>query len=144
MSKIVFVAFSACLALATACSSESHHTDASALPEGPRNEVATNFDAKVVGVKVESNTFGDDDYEITLDDGSRVEYEGDQWIEVEAAAGKAVPDSYVPTAILQYVMANHPGQLITKIERDSKGYELKLANGLKLKFDTNCAFVEYD
>jgi len=144
MRKIVFPVLAAVFAIVTACSSETYHTDASALPEGPRSEVETNFDAKVVGVKIETNTIGDDEYEVTLEDGTRIDYEGNQWTDIEAGNGKAVPDRFVPAAILSYVTSNYPGMMITKIDRDRDGYEVDLSNGLEIKFDTDGGFVKFD
>ena len=144
MKKITYTALTAAVVLLTACSSVSHHRDTTVLPEGPRSEVEANFDSKPVSVMVESKTFGDDEYEVALNDGTRIEYKGDQWTEVEAGRGKAVPDSYIPAAILEYTTSNYPGILITKIERTKEGFDVELANGLEIKFDPNGAFLSYD
>lgn len=144
MKKITYTALTAAVVLMTACSTSSHHKDTTVLPEGPRNEVETNFDSKPVGVTVESNTFGDDEYEVALADGTRIEYKGNQWTEVEAGNGKAVPDSYIPSATLAYVTSNYPGIKIIKIERNTNGFDVELANGLEIRFDTEGAFLNYD
>ena len=50
----------------------------------------------------------------------------------------------MPRQIAQYVAANYAGEKITDIERGRTKTEVKLTNGLELKFDENYRMVKID
>ena len=56
----------------------------------------------------------------------------------------AVPEAVIPEAILRYVKTNYPGHKVVKIEKEDRGYEAKLANGMKLEFDKKFNLVDID
>ena len=114
------------------------------LPVAVQKTVTDNFKSKPVSAKIEKNTYGTDEYDVVLADGTKVKFEGEAWDEVSVPMGQSVPEYFVLKPISTYVTANQPGQKITKIERDKKGYEVKLSNGLEIKFDTNGKFVKID
>lgn len=126
------------------CKNETTATDMKGVPTEIQQEVNKNFTSKVITVTTEKNTLGNDEYKIVLADGTKVEYEGTQWEEVTVPVGQTVPEYFVMEPISKYVAANMPGQTIVKIERDKKGYEVKLANGVELKFDTAGKFLKVD
>ncbi len=85
------------------------------------------------------------EYEVTLTNGFEIEFDGTgEWTDVNAPAGQAVPASVVPTAIASYVTTNYPGQNITEISRDSRGYEVELTSGTDLEFDLDGNFIRVD
>lgn len=144
MKNPIYIAIASVAMVFTACSSESYHKDASVLPPGPRDVVENHFDAKVVSVKVEKNTFGEDEYNVTLNDGTTIEFDDEVWSEVKAGRGTSVPDYFVEAPIRTYITDNHPGLSVVKIDRDETGYEVELVNGLELKFNLDGMFVKYD
>ena len=83
--------------------------------------------------------------ELTLNDGTKIDFDAsNQWDKIECKTG-AVPEKIVPQAIATYVKDNQQGQNITKIDKDDKGgYEIKLANGMELKFDQSGKFLSTD
>ena len=94
------------------------------------------------GVEFLSATM-DDDYEVYLANGTKVEFtlQGD-WKEVRCAGG--VPAAIVPAAISKYVKTNYANAAIVKIDKKYSGYEVELNNGLELKFDTKGKFLAID
>lgn len=126
-----------------ACSADTYCRDMSQLPATIQKEVKANFKSNFVVAKIENKASGKE-YEIKLADGTEIKYENNQWEEVDMPKGMAVPAVYVPAAINNYVAANCPGQSIRKIDKDRKGYEVKLSNGKELKFDTAGSFLKYD
>ena len=127
------------------CSNETTTSDISATPVAVQNTVKDNFSSNVIAVTTETNTFGEDEYEVVLADGTKVEFLGDEWKEVSVPAGQNVPVTFVIEPIQTYVATNNPGQSIVKIERkDKKGYEIKLSNGVEIVFDSNGNFVKID
>lgn len=82
-------------------------------------------------------------YEAFFSDGSRVEFDSKgNWTDIEIRGG--IPDGIVPAAISAFTKEHYGTNRIVKMERDRKGFELKLDNGLELKFDKNQRFLKYD
>mgnify|MGYP000559124055 FL=1 len=47
----------------------------------------------------------------------------------------AVPEALIPVPVKEYVKANFPREIITKIERGRTGVEIELGNDYSLKFN---------
>ena len=94
------------------------------------------------GVQFLSATM-DDDYEVYLANGTKVEFtlQGD-WKEVKCTGG--VPAAIVPAAISKYVKTNFANAAIVKIDKKYSSYEVELNNGMELKFDTKGNFLAID
>ncbi|MBO7561956.1 MAG: PepSY-like domain-containing protein [Bacteroidales bacterium] len=83
-------------------------------------------------------------YEVKFNDGAEVEFDRKgNWDNVDCKF-TAVPEAIVPEQIKNYVAANHPGALITKIDKERYGYEIELSNSLELKFDRNFNLFDID
>ena len=88
--------------------------------------------------------FGGLDHDVTLNDGTEVDFDpANEWEKVDCHV-KAVPAALVPAAIASFVKSNYQAQPIVKIDRKPMGYEIELANGLELKFDKNGSFMHVD
>ena len=86
----------------------------------------------------------DKKYEVIFASSSKVEFFKDgTWKEVDCKYS-AVPEAVIPEAILRYVKTNYPGHKVVKIEKEDRGYEAKLANGMKLEFDKKFNLVDID
>jgi len=111
----------------------------SQLPQKAQQFITKHFS----GVEVFSATV-DDDYEVYLANGTKVEFtlQG-EWKEVKCAGG-AVPAAIIPAAISKYVKTNFANASIIKIDKKYSGYEIELNNGVELKFDKNGNFLSYD
>lgn len=114
------------------------------LPAVAQQFVQTHF--KTVGVsyaKVDEELF-DKDYKVVFVDGSKIEFARDgAWKEVECKYGE-VPATVVPQQIRDYVAANFAGRRIVGIDRDKLDWEVKLDNGIDLKFDRQFRLTEID
>lgn len=83
------------------------------------------------------------DFELRLDDGTRLDMKkGGQWKEVENFK-KGVPASIVPSEILAFVAENHPDTIIVSIDSE-RGYEVSLRGGVDIHFDKAGNFSRYD
>lgn len=83
-------------------------------------------------------------YDVIFTDGGKVEFEGNgDWKEVKC---KNVPTAIVPKPIYNFLTKNYmkQGVTIVKIERDKRGYDVKLSSGMELEFDTNYNLVDID
>ena len=109
------------------------------LPQKAQQFINTHFS----GVEVLSATV-DDDYEVYLANGTKVEFtmQG-EWKEVKCP-GAAVPAAIIPAAISKYVKANFPNSTIVKIDKKYSGYEVELNTDLELVFDKNGNFIGID
>ena len=56
----------------------------------------------------------------------------------------AVPEALIPVPVKEYVKANFPREIITKIERGRTGVEIELGNDYSLKFNKKGKFVSMD
>ena len=65
------------------------------------------------------------------------------WKEVDCKYGE-VPAAIVPQQIRDYVAKNFAGRKIVSIDRDKRDWEVKLDNGLDLKFDLHFRLIEID
>lgn len=98
---------------------------------------------KVAYAKVDTDWF-DKDYSVVFTDGNKVDFGKDgQWKELDCKYAQ-LPAGVVPRAMADYVAANYPGAKMLKIERDARGYELKLDSGLELKFDLQYNLIGID
>lgn len=84
------------------------------------------------------------EYDVHFNNGMEIEFnsKGD-WKEVNGEY-QAIPTGFIPKKIVNYVSAQFPGTTITKIEKNPFKYEVKLANGLELDFNTSGDFVRID
>lgn len=115
------------------------------IPETSREFLATHFkDVEVSYVTVDDEGYFGPSYEVNLVGGAQIEFASDgNWKEVNCRF-KAVPEAIMPAQIVEYAKQNHPGQIITKIEKGRRGYEIELRNGLEIKFDLNFRMIGYD
>lgn len=128
-----------------ACARDSYARDASALPKAAQTTIANNFKSKVSLVKIDKDWGRISEYEVILTDGTEISFDKDgNWDNVEVNNTKSVPAAFVPKSIRAYVAKQQPGQRIVGIDRDRKGYDVELSNGIDLKFDKAGNFLRYD
>ncbi len=95
-------------------------------------------------IKIEKEIFQSTTYEVQFVHGTEVCFNSDgEWIEVDCKR-EAVPATFIPEAIKSQVDDMFPGEPITKIEKDSREYEVELSNGVELKFDKRFRLREVD
>lgn len=118
--------------------------DKSKLPAAAQSFINEHFaNAKLSYAKLDKD-FLISSYEVVFADGSRLEFSNKgEWEEVDCRRNE-VPAVLIPAALSEYVKANYPDNKIVRIERDSRGYELKLSNGLELKFNKDFVIVDID
>lgn len=91
-------------------------------------------DSKVSVVLKETEIF-EVEYEVRFEDGSEVVFDADgAWKKIDCGKS-AVPEALVPVEILENVRITFPGAAIVEIEKDRRGYDAELNNGLELSFD---------
>lgn len=118
----------------------------SELPRAAQNLVNRTFSGKKIALAKKDAELLDKSYEIIFTDGGKVEFDRKgNWTEVSSGrSNTSVPSSLVPQTIRNYVASHYGGTRIVKIERDKKGYEVKLSNGIELEFNARLQLVDID
>ncbi len=98
---------------------------------------------KVSYAKMDTEIF-DKSYEVVFTDGNKVEFDSKgKWKDVDCKFTQ-VPEGIVPKQIKNHVAVNYNNMTIVEIDRDNRDYEVKLSNGLELKFDLKFNLIEID
>ena len=83
-----------------------------------------------------------DDYKVIYQSGERVEFDKKgNWKEFDCKVS-AVPTALIPEPIKANVKTTFPGATIIKLDRDRRGYDVKLNNGIELEFNKNFQVVD--
>jgi hypothetical protein len=115
------------------------------LPSPAQEFLSKNFSGKKlirIEKDVDRNSTG---YEVRLDGQTKVEFDqGGNWEEVDGKNNAPIPNGFIPKKIKTYVAKNYPAQQISKIEKNSRKFEVELTNDLGLDFDLNGNFLRID
>ncbi len=85
-----------------------------------------------------------DDYTIMYETGEKVEFDKQgNWKEIDCRTSM-VPLELIPEQIKNHVRTTFPGTTILKLDRNRRGYEIKLNNGLDIEYNRNFQVVEID
>lgn len=141
---IIFASLALVASTAPAFAGNDRMITVGELPAASQQFIKTHFaDLEVSYAKVDEEMF-DKDYKVVFVNGSKVEFtKNGQWKEVECKFTE-VPAGIVPQQIADYVTKNFAGRKVVSIDRDRRDYEVKLDNGLELKFDLKFHLIEID
>ena len=85
-----------------------------------------------------------DDYTIVYDSGEKVEFDKQgEWKEIDCRTS-FVPTALIPEQIKANVKTSFPGTTILKLERNRRGYEVKLNNGLEIEYNRAFQVIDID
>ena len=143
MRKILFLMAMLVCSLQFAMAGDVVTRDVNKLPVAAREMIGKHFSQpKVAYIKIEKDLFQSTSYDVKLADGIELEFNSKgEWLEIDCK-NKAVPSTFIPQAISKYMKANYNGHKTVKIERNRKGYELTLENGLEVDFDQFGGFLK--
>lgn len=114
------------------------------LPKAAQLFLAKHFAGRAVSFAKEDRDFSGTTYDVRLADGMEVEFtSAGEWKEVD---GKhtALPLTFIPAQIVKTIQSQHAGDAIVHIERKRRGYQVELASGLEVLFNTRFQLVGYD
>lgn len=146
MKKFGLILFSLLLStMAIFADNEKITRDKSVLPTVSRNFLADHFSQiEVSHIKIESNLLGTKGYDVILTNGVNVEFDkSGEWKEIEARHA-FVPFNILPAKMTDYLRKNFPDNTVISIDKDTRDYEIKLNNGIELKFFLNGDFKKFD
>lgn len=85
-----------------------------------------------------------DDYTIVYDSGEKVEFDKQgNWKEINCRTS-GVPVELIPEQIKSHINATFPGTKVLKLDRNRRGYEVKLNNGLEVEYDPTFQIIDID
>ncbi|MBO4722194.1 MAG: PepSY-like domain-containing protein [Muribaculaceae bacterium] len=85
-----------------------------------------------------------DDYTIVYDSGEKVEFDKQgEWKEINCRTS-FVPTALIPEQIKANVKTSFPGTTIIKLDRNLRGYEVKLNNGLEIEYNRSFQVIDID
>ena len=110
------------------------------LPAPAQELIKAHFGDKVPMVV----TMDMDDYEVYFESGEKIEFrKNGDWKEIVCKTSN-VPSMLIPDAIKGKVKASYPAAVIVKIERDRRGYDVKLNNGVEIEMDNSFNVISID
>lgn len=103
------------------------------LPANAQNFIAQHFKGVSIGL-VERDM---DSFDVTLTDGTKIDFNiAGEWTEVDGKY-KAIPTSFLPANVVQKAKAAQPNAIILQVDREVMGYKFKFNNRMKVYTDTN-------
>ena len=132
----------AVLILFTACDKESV-VSADGLPKDAQVYITQHFPNHEIVQVVKERDDLKTSFDVYLSEGFNLDFDKKGKILGVEGSGK-LPDSVVPEQILAYVKTNYPDLFILDWELDDRGQDVKLSNGMELKFDKNGNFLRID
>lgn len=119
--------------------------DKSVLPPVCRDFLSSNFSQTDIShIKIESNLLGTKGYDVILTNGVNVEFDkSGEWKEIDARH-TFIPLEILPDKIATYIRTHFADNTVVSIDKDSRGYEVKLNNDLELIFDRKGNFKKFD
>lgn len=85
-----------------------------------------------------------DDYAIRYSSGEKVEFDKQgNWKEIDCRSS-LVPAELIPEEIKTNINATFPGAIILKLDRNRRGYEVKLNNGLEVEYSPTFQVIDID
>ncbi len=114
------------------------------LPAKAQTFLKANFPSLKPSYLIKDKGYFGVDYEVTLSDGTEVEfYENGDWKSVDGQ-DRAIPTAFVPSKIIKYLNEKFPNMTISKIEKDSGKYDVELNGDIDLEFSLNGDFLRMD
>lgn len=139
--KRLTVICAALLMLGGTALADSRRVPASKLPQQAQAFTRKCYpSAKIVSTSMDRELF-DATYDVALDDGTQIEFSRHgEWREITAPKGGSVSAAAVPAKIIVYVQKTYPygNTGVRCIERDGRGYDVQLTNGVDVEFDSRC------
>ncbi|MBR4381358.1 MAG: PepSY-like domain-containing protein [Bacteroidaceae bacterium] len=84
------------------------------------------------------------EYKVVYQSGEKAEFnKKGKWMEFDCNRSP-VPTALIPEQIRTAVQQTFPSATIVKIERVRKNYEVKLNNGMEMKFNKRFKMIEFD
>ena len=99
-------------------------------------------ESSVVIVEMEEDDKGMNEYEVWLNDGTKIDFDLQGEWKTVARKKTGVPLTLIPQQLITFVNTNYPNNVITKFSRKDYGYKLELSDDMDLRFNKQYQFIE--
>lgn len=141
MKRIVLLAIGI-FAAAVMASSREVPVTFDQLPSAAKTFVTENFPGETVTMALK-DVHGRAEYDVRLSDGTELEFTHSGALKkISSRAG--ISEKLIPDGIRKYVSAHFPGAGYREYEVGKRTYEVKISNGMELKFNRNFILMEVD
>lgn len=114
------------------------------LPKKASTFIDTHFKGKEISLVEKDTDFLSTSYKVKFVDNIEIDFDkSGEWDEVDGNKS-AIPTSFILKPIVAYVNSNYKEATITKIDRETRRFEVKLSNGLELEFSKDGKFKKID
>lgn len=114
------------------------------LPAEAQKTINTYFRNQHITLTKTERTLLRQSYDVVFTNGDKLEFDRyGHWTEINSPQAE-VPDGLMPAAIVRFVRTHWPQAKIRKIEKERTGYEVKLSNGIEIRFDRHLRAVDID
>ena len=108
------------------------------LPQAAQTLLKQHFVGKVPLVV----TMDWNDYKIVYETGEEIEFDKQgNWKQLDCRTSQ-VPAALIPEKIKAHINATFPGAAIIDLDRDRRGYEVRLSNGMEVEYNRNFQAIE--
>lgn len=143
MKKTLFMTFIFAISMSLNASNDRPVTFEQ-LPQKAQQFIKQHFPDLQISIAKQDMDLTDKNYDVIFVNGDKIEFTSDgEWTSIDCKYGN-VPESAVPSQILNYVKANYKDVPIIKIEKERRNYEVKLKNNIEFIFDPKFNLVSYD
>ncbi len=114
------------------------------LPTAAQQLLKTHFKGQKVALANMETEFLGKSYDVVLTNNTQIEFDSKgEWTNIECTSA-TVPAALIPIQIKNKVKELYGTDEIKEIERDRRGYDVKLTNGMDVEFDKKFQVVEID
>ncbi len=143
MKKVLFMTFIFAISMSLNASNDRPVTFEQ-LPQKAQQFIKQHFPDLQISIAKQDMDLTDKNYDVIFVNGDKIEFSSDgEWTNIDCKYGN-VPESTIPSEILNFIKTYHKELNIIKIEKNRRNYEVKLKNKLELIFDKKYNFVKYD
>lgn len=143
MKKIVVLLLTVCFS-SPLFAGDDRPIDKERLPVPAKDFISQYFTDTEISLATMDKELFDTTYEVFFTNGCKVEFDRNgKWKDIDCKYSR-IPDGAIPEEISRFIASNHSGRYAKEIDRDKRDYEVKLDNGLELKFDLRFRLIGYD
>ena len=142
MKKIVLLAIGIC-AVSIMASCREKPVSFDQLPGAAQSFISTYYTDQTVTVATKDDDLIRPDYDVRLSNGTELEFDYAGELK-KVSSREGVLEELIPDGIRKYVAAHYPKAGYREYEVGKRTYEVKLTNGMELKFNTNFILIEID
>lgn len=143
MKKIIIVAI-AFTAFAAISKADDRPVTVDRLPVAAKTFIKSYFPSEKISFATKDDDLIRPDFTVMLSNGVKIDFDNSGSLDKIEVGKNVMPADIVPVQVSDYVSAHFPDVRIVEYEVGRRSYEVKLSNGMDLRFNSRFALVEID